>query len=310
MPGIDRTTIITGPCIVQFAGQSFWSKGDVTVAPKNKRFPVETSRFGKVDERFSSRMIEVTFEPEGRFTAGLAAVLWPYAGTNIGTSIYGAADRALVVWGVDGVKLTIHNASLTQMPNLRLGVSKTISGNVKFTGLLAKSTDPANAAAYYTIAAAAYPGDAGFAVSDIPTSAFTTVWGGSAPWSSFQTEAGWEIAFSLKLKEQEVDGLGTVDMSLQGLDVSAKAIPVGPTMAQAMAKLMPAVALGSSLAAGGADLVIASAAVTATVKNASLADAQFAYSSDKKRLGSCEWIATRTVTAGALDPLFSIAVTA
>lgn len=308
MPGIDRTTIITGPCIVQFGGQNFWSKGDVTVTPKNKRFEIQTARFGKVDERFSNKMLEVTFEPEGRFTAALALVLWPYGSTPVGTSLYGATDRALVVWGVDGVKLTVNNASLTQMPNLRLGVSKTISGNVKFTGLLAKNTDPTNAAAYYSLATAAYPGDTGFAVSDIPTSAFTSVWGATAPWSSFQTEAGWEVSFSLKTKDQDVDSLGTVDISLQGLDVSAKAIPVGPSMAQTLTKLMPAVALGSSIAAGGSDLVISSSAVTCTIKSAALADAQFAYGSEKKRLGNCEWIACRTVTAGAADPLFTITV--
>lgn len=52
MPSIDRTTIITGPALVTFAGQSFWSKGDIKLSPINKRFQIETAHFGRVDERF------------------------------------------------------------------------------------------------------------------------------------------------------------------------------------------------------------------------------------------------------------------
>lgn len=312
MPSIDRTTIISGPALIVFAGSSFWSKGDVMLKPVNKRFDIPTSHFGKVDERFSDRRIEVTFEPAGQFTTALAAVLWPYGATQVGASIYGATDRILQVHGRDGIKFAVNNASLTQMPNIRMGVDKTTIGAVKFTGLLAKSTDPTNAAAYFTSSSVAYPGDTGFVLTNIWTQAPSAVWGASAPWSAFMTEGGWDVSFNLKLAEQAVDGLGTVDMTFQQLDISVKAIPVGPTVAQVMTSLKTNQALGTSLASAD-NLVLSGTGTgspTFTLNKAALVDAEFKYGNEAKRIGVCEWIPTRTITAGTPDPLFTIAQSA
>lgn len=307
---INRNLIISGPARVTFAGQTFWSKGDVTLKPAFAKFDVTTSSFGKVDGRYSSKQMEVSFEPDGRFTAALAGVLWPYAATDIGASIYGASDRALVIHGRDGVKATLPNASLTEMPSLRLGVAQTIQGNVKFVGLLKNNTDPSAAGAYYAIANEAYPGDSGWAVSDIKTLAYDVAWGNSSPWSSFLTEAGWDISFALELSPQSVDGLGVIDMRLQSLEVTAKAIPVGPTMADILAKMGNEQALGSSIAAQGANLNISASGVYVRLANASITDSDFRWGSQSKRAGETTWQATRTVTAGTLDPLYYIGTAA
>jgi len=309
MPGIDRTTIISGPALITFGGQSFWSKGDIAVKPTKKRFNIETSAFGKIREAASDFQIDVTFEPAGQFSTALAAVLFPYAATAIGASIYGATDRPLVVHSRDGQKMTIHNAALTQMPNIRLGVDKTTLGPIKFTGLLAKSTDPTNAAAYFTNAAVAYPGDTGFDPAQIFTLAPAATWGASAPWLAFATEAGWEISFDLKLSPQMVDGLGTVDMTLQSIDVSAKATPVGPSVAQAMTALETNAGLGTAITSANS-LFISNATAgspAVTLSRAALVDVDLGYGSQRKRLGPCEWIATRNFAAGTATPLFTIA---
>ena len=308
MPSINRTTIIAGPALLQFATQKFWSKGNVEVKIINDRFDIETAHFGKVDKRVSDRKVEVSFEPEGRFTSGIAAVIWPYAATAIGASIYGASDRALVVWARDGKKITIPNASVTGMPDIRLGVGKTIQGNIKFTGLLKKSTDPSAAGAYYALATATYPGDTDFAVADMLTQAYTSVWG-SAPWDAFTTQDGWTLSFGLDLQPQMVDSFGTVDMTLKGLTVTAKGRPVGPAETDILAKMLPASGLGNSIAAAAETLEISGTGVYARVYNAGITDSGFEYGAGK-RLGDTTWQATRTVTAGVADPLFYIATTA
>lgn len=308
MPGIDRTLILTGPALVTFGGQSFWSKGDVKVAFTNKYFDIDTAHFGKVDKRVQDRLIEISFEPCGRFTSGLAAVIWPYAATAIGASIYGSADRPLVVWARDGKKITIPNASVTAMPDIHLGVNKLIDGSIKFTGLVAKSTDPATAGAYYVLTTASYPGDSGFLVSDIKTQAYTSAWGNS-PWDAFTTQDGWVLSFGLDLKPQMVDSFGTVDMTLSGLTVTAKGRPVGPSETDIFTKLLPNSGLGNSVAASASSLVISGTGVFAKVYNAALTDSGFEYGSGK-RLGDTSWVATRTVTAGVADPLFYIGTTA
>lgn len=306
---IDRTTILTGPALVTYGGQSFWSAGDVTLKPVTTRTDINTAAFGKVDSRLQDKKIEVSFEPSGRFTAGLLGVLFPYAAMNIGTSIYGATDSELVVHSRAGTKITLPNAALTQLPNLRLGVGKTINGQVTFTGLLANDTAPETSGAYYVVAPAAYPGDTGFNVADIKTLAYDAAWGTETPWDSFATQEGWDISFNLQLAPQMVDGLGTVDMTLQELSVEATAIPVGPSEAQALAAMQQDQAMGSSTATSD-KLIISGAGVYFSLANAGMTEAELGYGSQRKRLGQCKWMATRSVTAGLPDPLYYIGTSA
>lgn len=306
---INRTTILTGPCLLTYAGQTIYSKGDVTLKPVNERFDIATASFGKVDERGRNRRIEVSFEPDGRFTAALAAVLWPYAATPIGASLYGAIDRPLVIHSKADTKVTVVNAAITTMPSLRLGVAQTIQGNCVFTGLLKNNADPSAAGAYYTIATEAYPGDAGFSVADIKTLAYASAWGAAAPWSAFNTEGGWEISFGLQTAAQAVDGLGTVDMTLQGLDVTATAIPVGPSEADVLSAMKIQGALGSSIATAN-DLTVSATGVHVIVRKAGMVDADLGYGPTRKRIGRCQWIATRSVTGGTPDPLFYVGTAA
>jgi hypothetical protein len=312
MPGINRTLIITGPALVQYGGQSFWSKGDISVKPTHRRFNVESAAFGTLETRVADRRILVTFEPDGRFTAGVNALLWPYANPSVGSSIFGGSDSALVIWGRDGIKVTILNAALTKMPNLRLGVGKTVVGPVEFTGLVANSTAGTAEGDYFTVTTAAYPGDVGYAVADIPTSGISMSWkGGVAPWANNFTADGAEISFALRLQEQAVDGLGTVDMRLVGVDVSARATPVGPTAAQILTAHQPSGALGA--AASGSDLVFTSAitgAPVVTLKNAIMTETGLLYGPAAKRIGPCAWQATRPFSGTPLLPaaLFSVAL--
>lgn len=309
MPLINRTSIIAGPAKIVYDSQSFWSKGDVTVKVVNDRFDIQTAHFGKVDERFSDRRIEVSFEPSGAFSAGVAAVLWPYAATAVGASVFTGTDKALEIFGRDGRKVTVHAAAVTKMPSIRMGVTQTLIGDVMFTGLVKNSTDPTTAAAYYTEAAVTYPGDTGFAVADILTKAYASVWGASAPWSSFQTEGGWTIDFNLSLTPQKVDGIGTVDMTFSQLAVSAKCVPVGPTAADILTKVAGTAGLGASIATAD-PLNISATGVYVRLYRAALAESGLAFGSTVKRIGQTEFIATRGVTTGTADPLFFVGTTA
>ncbi len=306
MPSINKNTIISGPALVIYKAEKFWSKGDVVIKPVHARWNVDTAHFGKVDERFSNRRYEVTFEPSGRYNENLGEVLWPYASTPAGTSVF--ADFPLVVHGRDGRKVTLHNAAVTEMPALRFAVDKTSVGNVKFTALLKNNTDPSSPGAYLTEEAAAYPGDEGFDVAEIFSAATTASWGSGA-WAAFLSEAGWEVTFQTRFSEKKADSLGTVDLRLQNIDVSLKGIPVGPSVENILAALKSNTALGSSLA-GDDDFTITpsvAGAPSITLSKAALVDADIGYGSERNRIGSCEWIPTRTITAGVAAPLFSIA---
>ena len=312
MAGINRTTILSGPCLITYKGSTFLSKGDVTLKPVFDKFDIETSAFGKVDTRLKNKKYTVAFEPDGRMTAALIAILWPYGASATGLSIFGSTDYPLTICGRDGIKVTLVNAALTKMPSIRMGVGVTFAGGCEFTALLANSTAVTNSAAYLTVVTLAYPGETGWLASDILTGPVLCTWG-SSPWSAFQVDApGWEITPTLKLSNVDADGLGTVDMILQGLEVTAKASPVGPVVADVIAAMDGAGELGSSFAAAGTEMILtqgtAPKLITVTVYNAALVDADLAWSASKKRVGACTWQATRTVTSGTPDPLFSIGI--
>lgn len=307
MPSINRTTIIAGPALLQFATQKFWSKGNVEVKIINDRFDIETAHFGKVDERFQDRRVEVSFEPSGAITAGIATVLWPYGATTVGSSILTGTDRPLEIFGRDGRKITVHAAAVTKMPTLRLGSNTTLLSSMTFTGLVKNTTDPTNAAAYYTEAAVTYPGDTGFGIADIKTAAASAVWGASAPWSSFVSETGFEIDFNLKLAPQKVDGIGTVDMTFQSVEVMLKAVPVGPAATDILAKLSPTSGMGASIA-GADNLTVTAGTVAVLLSKPGITESGLIFGSTAKRVAATTWQATRTITTGVADPLFTVTV--
>lgn len=309
MPAITRTSLIAGPARISFGGQTFWSKGDVQLRVVNDRFDIQTAHFGKVDERFSDRRIEVEFEPSGAFSAGVAAVVWPYASTAVGTSVYTASDVPLTINGRDGRQIVLHAAAVTKMPSIRLGVSQTIIGPMTITGLVRNNFDPTAVGAYYTESAVAYPGDAGFSVADIKTLAYSSSWGAPAPWSSFLTEGGWTIDFDLQLAPQKADGIGTFDMTFQGLAVTAKAIPIGPTQADILSKVAGTAGLGASIATGD-PLNISATGVYVRLYRAAIAESGLMYGNQAKRLRETTWIATRGINSGTADPLFYVGTAA
>jgi hypothetical protein len=305
---IDRTTIIQGPAVVTYGGQSFFSKGDVAVKPMAKRFTLSAAHVGKIEERNIDLRCEITFEPAGQITAALALVLWPYGTTLPGTSIFGSTDSALVVHGRDGVKVTFHNAALTQMPALRIGTNQSPLGPVKFTALLKNSADPAVETSYWTWATTAYPGDAGFDPSQILTVIPTGGW--SQPnWDSLPTESGWEFTFGLSLNDISVDGLGTVNMIVTDVTAGASCIPVGIVPAEATSSMHRNTGMGTSPQTT-AMAVLGAAAGDPSVSFASafLADAEIVYGVTRKRVGRCTWQAMRTFAVGVAAPLFEVGV--
>ncbi len=308
MPQIVRSSIISGPCLIQFAGQKFWSKGDVSLDFKISQIPIPTASFGEVDQRVEDREVEVVFEPSGAMTAAVALVLWPYASTAVGASLFNVGgDRALEIFGRNGRKITVHAAAITKMPVIRLGVSATAIGSLTFTGLCKDNTDPGAAGAYYTEAAVAYPGDAGFNVADIKTAAASAAWGASSPWNSFLSESGFEISFDLGLARQKVDGIGTMDMTFQSLGVTLKAVPVGPSAADIMSRMLPTSALGTSLASAD-NLVVTAGNVAVSISKPGLVDSGLAFGAAVKRIKATTWRATRTITSGTADPLYTVTV--
>lgn len=308
---MQRSTILRGPAIVTFNGATFWTKGDIKVAINLDSFEVDSSAYGKVDERTTQRRAEVSFEPVGEWEN--LSQLFPYVSINsapvaigIGVSIFTASDLPLVIKTLDGKTITFKAAAITKCPDIILSATKTRWGECTFTCIGSDNTAWTVADSLAAVASVAFS-DTSFDPAAIKTEPVTAAWGGSSPWNSFQTAEGFVVSTELGFQNIEIDTDGLVDMTLSKIAVRAKARPVGITEAQLLTALNiqgAGNARGKSLS--GADLVITPTTGVITVKGAALHMGGYEFGAATLRIGEVEWVATRTLSVGVVQPLMIV----
>lgn len=301
---ILRSSIKRGPAIIKYDGATFWTKADIRLAIDLATLEIDSSAYGKVDERTTQRKCEVSFTPVGEWES--LAVLFPYGSMNVGTSIFTSADKPLEIHTLDGQKLTLKAAAITKPPDIILSATKTRFGECTFTGIGADNTAWTTADSLIASTAAVFA-DTSFDPANIKTEPVTAAWG-AAPWDSFQTRDGFVISHEMAFKEIETDSEGIVDMMLSKIAIRAKARPIGITEADLLTALKiqgAGNARGKSLS--GSDLVITATTGTVTVKGAALRDAGYEFGHEALRIGEVEWVATRTLNLGVVQPLIVIA---
>ena len=299
MATFDRATIVRGPCKIAYDGATFYSKGGVSLTMTNSTFDKETDAYGVVGKAKTDFQVVVEFEPVGEIEA--LTTLFPYGSAVIGGSIYGSTDKALVITSVDQT-YTINNAAVTQMPSIRCTANNTAFGSVQFTGLVDKSGNPSSLADYYSVGAGGSIG-ALFNPTAIVTAPYTATIGGGAP---FYSESGFEISFDLSLNPVTVDGMGTVDMSLQNLGVNITCIPTGVSP-ESFDGAFDTVDVGEYLGVASLDIS------TTTVGGLNfdclyiqVIDLQKRFSPTDNRIGQLTMAARRTFTSGAPNALFTV----
>lgn len=304
---IARTSIIRGPAVVQFDSASFFSKGDIELELGLETFDVETSAHGKVDERVVERVTKVRFTPAGEFEN--LGVLWPYGAAVIGSSIFGATDKPLVIQTLAGKQLTFAAAAVTKMPSLILSATKTLLGDVEFTCLGTDNEAWTETDNLVAIASVAYA-DTTFAPASIITQPYAAAWGASSPWDAIKTFDGWTVDFDAGFEPVRTDTDGIIDMTFSALSVGASCQPVGITEQQMIDALKvqgAGNARGRSMQANSNDLVITGTGVVVTVKKAQFKTGPMSFGPRSPRVGTVQWIATRPFSSGAAGALFTVA---
>lgn len=302
MPAINTATILQGPCKVVYGGATFYSEGAVTVKLVEDRWMVKVQGFRTMQERARNRRYEISFKPAGEWRN--LAVLFPYGATPIGTQIFN--NTPLTIWTREATanKRVYSNAAITKLPGILAHVKDTILGDVTFTCLLKNNTLPGASDAYVVRSNDTYPVEA-LDISTIVSPIYSHVWGGDAPWSSFNVgDGGVVYDFPLELRDQNVDGLGTVNMVLKDHRATAKFTPVGITEAQLLAAVGANTVFGSAPTTN--NLVVAGAGVDITLYAAQLRDENLNYSTEADRIGEVMAMATQGFEDGAELPLYRI----
>lgn len=314
---IARTSIITGPAIVQYRGATFITKEDIKLTIGLEVFDISTSILGKVDERVKERVAQVTLTPSGEWEN--LGVLWPYAAMAFGKSIFdgasyggSAGDLPLVIHTIAGRKLTFAAAAITKLPDIILSATKSLIGPVTFTCIGKDNTAWSADDSFLKEEAAALANPSStFDPANIKTQPYSAAWG-SSPWDAFVTAGGFNVSFNLRTQPIETDSDGVVDHRFADIQVEAKCQPLGISEVQlrdALALQGTGVARGRSQKSVGNDLVITGAdeAVEITLTKASMRSGGMDFGAASPRIGEVIFSANRNFTSGAADPLFAIA---
>ena len=304
---LTRSGISRGTAKVTWNGGTFFSREDINLRALPQWMPLQTAVHGVIDQVRKDFSVKVTLRLWGAYEN--LAILFPSGATTPvpGTGIFGTADLPLVILARNGDQFTIHNAQITKLADLYLGVDDEIfAADVEFTGVIADGKNPEEASAYYTVVTGAVYADATFAKTNFKAQRYSAAWGAVGGFTAFQAEKGWRVNWSYALEPAYSANIGTYDMILQNFEGEARCIPIGqPTIANleaaANAGAGGANVLGHLLSGGAtaaADLVITGSGVSVTLKAAGITEHGHTFGSKSTRLGETVWKTTVGFTTG------------
>jgi len=304
-------TIIQGPACVSWNAYDFYTQGNVTIHYRYETWNPGTAAYGKLGERFKSKMAEVRFTPAGMYTAATAVKYWPNSQADIGKSIFGSVPTPVVIAPLTGNKVTFVRGGVSQWPALKLSPLATVWQEMAFLCLGDPALDPTNAAYVQSIAATAFP--ATFNETQVLSPRYTASFTGAdgAAQSGVEPDdEGFTVEPVFETQAMSLANFGIVDAIITSLGWRARFKPLSLTEAQIAAAVglqgatavQPGDALGRST-----DLVIAGAGLSWTGKRAGLVDAGLLYGPGEWRQGEVAFVGKSLFSAGVVQPLWVFA---
>lgn len=305
---------IAGPAIVTFNSGKWYTEGDITVDIAQAEWEPSTSRFGGLGPRIKSLPVgKVSFKPSGMVTSGIVAKAFPYFLEDIGTSIFGAADKTLVIQTLAGQAYTFGKAAVTQSPSLVLAADKTaFDGNMEFMVLHKTNTDVLTADSFLDIAAVAWS-DVSFDETKVITPGFTAAYGVTSGLTAMESLDGFRLSLPIKTAELAVNRFGTIGARLTGLGpAECRFTPAGMTEAVWLTLVnLDGASLrlpGTATGAGTVDLVITGTGLTVTLPKAGCMASKLGFGAAKERLGEVVFHNRAVFTVGVPGSLLTITV--
>lgn len=129
---IDRLIVSRGPAMITHRGGVFFSREDLVVDFTKETKEVPSAAFGKLDDVNLGVKATAKLRPVGEFEH--LGVLWPYANTPIGRSIFGDADYPLLIQPLDEdqQQTTFKAAAVSKMPDLFFTATDTLIQDMEF----------------------------------------------------------------------------------------------------------------------------------------------------------------------------------
>jgi hypothetical protein len=268
---------------------------------------------GLTDRRDAQLYYRVKITPDGRLTAAMAAMLFPYGNPVTGTGIFTDTDVTLSVQGGDGSLDTYTSAALEQMPELHFHPEKTLLGPAQFLCLRGSGDDWSAANSLVTQAnSGGALADPAFTNAGVITQNYTVTWGsvtGFATATDFYD--GLTFQPRVTYEEDSPARYGLYNKRLKTVGGIVRGIPLGQTRQNILAALYAqgaGAARGGSRAANGATLTItgADSSTPLILYGAALMDQKQAWGITQLRQGEIAWLATPAITSGVRGAYFAV----
>lgn len=325
---LDRSLNVSGPAIVTYRSQNFYSEGDISIDfDEAGLVDRNTSIYGITDKLMTDRIARVKFTPAACSEAALP-YLFPFASLNCGDALFSGTDYPVAIQTTKGKLITLQSGAVTKAPSLNLNSKDSMIGEVEFTCIGKNNTSWSTASSFVAVTDSSWTDPATYNLAEVLNQVFTASWAASGAWSSFSSESGFKIEFDVKTQNLSNDAVGTYNVIFQELTVRCKCVPF-PTGASPIAEAELVAALGwqgtgagrgKSINALGStyDLTITGAEATLqtpnrhlvfTLTKAALLSAGMRFGTVALRNGEFGFQATRKITGGTVSPLYSIALT-
>lgn len=313
-------SIIRGPAIIIRDSYSFYVAGDIRVNYRRQTDPTPSDMFGDLGHTHASQVVELAFTPVGELES--AVKYFPYgpsnlvAASSVGSSIFTASDVTTVIHTKAGQTITYHRTGISRMPNLNLGPRATPYGEMVITALGASSTQPTDAAFLKTIASSAFS-DTSFDPTKVIKDIYTATLGSRlSPYDAIGARNGFEFDPGLELTEVPDDNVGIADILVANINPRISFAPNNLTEAQLDTLLnhqgsdaiLPGQFIGRGPSGSAEDLVVDSDALTVTLHDAGILEAENGYGVQVDRNGRVTFVSKAGFTTGAPDPRFSVVV--
>ena len=307
---MQRSNLNRVPGRLAFNSVSLYSKGGTTIDTDlvYHQMAVEIAGIGKGDNRDQEAYDEITLTPDGRMTAALAAVLWPYNNPTIGAGIFSDTDYPAVIHGNDGSLDTHAAAAVAQMPQMIFHPAKTLVGPMKLLCLRGHASGAVNpwsadnSLRTYANTGGAFT-DATFASAGIITQDYQLTWGGVSGWTGLDFYDGLVFEPKLETIDDNVAAHGLFNKRIKSVGGLLRGIPIGVTRSMIDTQLQiqgAGAARGASGAAKANSLTVTGAdgKVYLAFTLGQLVKSRIQNGVEQLREGEVAWEALPAITAG------------
>ncbi|MCC5790964.1 MAG: hypothetical protein JJT75_15140 [Opitutales bacterium] len=307
---LQSSAIIGGPAYIEHDGALYYTEDNITVQIEKRLKESRASHAGHYDDTLLDVVAQIQFTP--KLWRNLSA-LFHLLTLPIGGRVMGSVDKPVVIYSVtEGQVYTYSRGAITTMPQLGLGINKTLLGQTTITAIKADGTALSAANSVVALTSESWdPDDEDWDPAkdfDVP---YEVKWGSTAPYDSMDTEEGVDVSWDYTLEEISSDLAGLVDMKLTSKRATFDFVPLGLSHAELLALHEiqgTGISRGSKLGATkGRDLIIRGPSTDSpqvTAKATFPVNPQLRHGASAHLPGTIQFATSRQPTAGVFaDPV-------